>query len=70
MKKKMQVIGSILLAVCILNSKLYATDDKERNMFNQLTDWSVTFGKSSQEKKCIIDQRVQMRATDRASVSS
>jgi hypothetical protein len=66
MNKKLQVLGLMIIAGCIMSSNLYADQNyQDRNVFNRFTDWTATIGKSPEEKERIINERVDMRAKNR-----
>lgn len=56
----------VLVCLCLATTVVCADQDyRSKNIFNRMTDWSSTLFKPSEEKREIMDQRVQMRADKR-----
>ena len=65
--KKHFKLGVMVIASLMITSNAFAAyqDYHARNMFNRMTDWSATMGKTAEDKAQIIDRRTEMRAKER-----
>ena len=66
MNKELTAI--LVIGLCLGTTLVFADQNyEERNIFNKITDWSTTLGKSSEEKQAVIDQRIATRSEKRKS---
>ncbi len=64
MNKKLTTL--LVIAMCLTTTAVFADEHYEhRNMFNTMTDWMASMGKSSTEKQAIIAERTEQRADKR-----
>jgi hypothetical protein len=63
--KKLQLLGLMVFALCMITSKSFAQDYQQVNIFNRFTDWTVTLGKGPEDKQRIINERIDLRAKNR-----
>lgn len=67
MKKGRLQFGLVVLTVGVMTTSSFAADDhRARNTLNKITDWTVTIGKSADERQRIINERIDQRAKSRA----
>jgi len=63
-----KLLGLFILMALVMNvSPVFADDYHERNFINRLSDWSVTFWKSPDDRDRIINERTEKRAQWRES---
>ena len=64
MNKKLPAV--LVIGLCLSATLVFAKQNYEgRNVFNKVTDWSATLGKSSEESQSVIDRRIVLRSEKR-----